>query len=285
MSFSIAVIVSTYNQPEHLERALWGYVVQSRVDFELVVADDGSGPETRRLCERIRDETGLRLTHVWHEDRGFRKTEILNRAILATQADYLIFSDGDCIPRCDFVDVHGRLAREGRFLSGGMLKLPQRLTDSITVDDVRSRRVTDLRWLLRNGWRPGRHRLRLTRSWRLASLLDLLTPTAATFNGHNASTWRSYLLDVNGFDLDMGYGLEDRAVGLRLENMGIRSVQIRFRAPVMHLEHGRPYVDESVRRNNRRIYQRIQRNAEVRARLGIAQLGARGAADERATGP
>ncbi len=273
MGFNIAVILSTYNQPKHLERALWGYAVQSRMNFELVVADDGSASATRALCERLRDEAGLELVHVWHEDRGFRKSEILNRAILATDADYLIFSDGDCIPRADFVEVHARLARPGRFLSGGMLKLSVELTNLITVDNVTSGLVTERRWLLRNGWKPGRRRPRLLRSSGLAGILDRLTPTGATFNGHNASTWRRHLLEVNGFDLDVGYGGQDRALGLRLENHGVRGVQVRYRAPVLHLAHDRPYQDEEVRESNRRIRERIRKNREVQARFGIAELG------------
>ncbi len=276
MNRRIAVILSTYNQPEHLERVLWGYARQSRRDFELIVADDGSGPQTLAVIDRVKAETGFELTHVWHDDIGFRKTEILNRAILATDADYLIFSDGDCVPGDDFVAAHARLAQPGRFLSGGALRLPAGLTDIITVDDVSSGRVMDRRWLLRNGWRPGRRRLRLLRSQRLAYLLDCLTPTAPTWNGMNASTWRRHLVEVNGFDMDLGYGGEDRALGERLENLGVRGKSIRFRAPLLHLEHARPYRDAEVEERNRQVRRRIRRNREVRARLGLAELPARG---------
>jgi len=43
----ISVILSTYNQPQWLEKSIWGYAVQSRSDFELLVADDGSTDDTR----------------------------------------------------------------------------------------------------------------------------------------------------------------------------------------------------------------------------------------------
>ena len=269
---NVAVILATYNQPRWLEKVLWGYAVQTHRDFGVVIADDGSGPETTQVIERVRAASGLRLEHVWHEDRGFRKSEILNRAILAADADYLIFSDGDCIPRADLVGVHVRHAAAGRFLSGGYLKLPAGVSERITIDDIRERRVSDMAWLRAAGWRPGHRALRLTRSTALASVLDALTPTSPTWNGHNASTWRAAILEANGFDLDMPYGGQDRALGERLVNLGLRGYQIRHRAPCLHLDHGRPYRDQAKIEANLAIRSRIRRNRETRARLGIAEL-------------
>ena len=268
----VSVILSTYNQPRALELTLLGYATQRRRDFEVVVADDGSGPETAALIERLRTETGLPIAHVWHADRGFRKTAILNRAILAAGGDYLLFSDGDCVPRDDFVETHRRLAAPGTFLSGGYLKLPAEVSDRLTVEDVRAGRFADLTWLRAQGWKPGRRAVRLLRSAPLAAALDRLTPTRPTWNGHNASTWREALVAANGFDLDMQYGGEDRALGERLVNAGLRGVQIRHRAPVVHLDHPRPYIREEALRHNRAVRDRIARERETRARLGIAEL-------------
>jgi glycosyltransferase involved in cell wall biosynthesis len=272
MPFPIDIILTTYNQPAHLERVLWGYTRQSHEDFRLLIADDGSGPDTRAVIDRMSTDTGLEIEHVWHEDRGFRKTEILNRALVAAEADYVIFSDGDCIPREDFVAVHARHAAPGRFLSGGAVRLSDELTERITVDDVRSGRATDAQWLLGQGWQPGRHRLRLVRSPLLAGLLDAVTPTAATFNGNNASTWRRHLLDVNGFDLDMGYGGLDRAVGVRLENLGLRGKSVRFRAPLIHLSHPRPYRDKKIVAQNLALRKQMRRDRVTRATSGISEL-------------
>lgn len=269
----MSVVISTYNKPHFLERVLWGYAVQTRRDFQVVVADDGSGPETASVIRRIRAETGLDLLHVWHEDRGFRKTEILNRAIVAARGDHLLFTDGDCIPRRDLLDVHYRLTEPGRYLAGGYLKLPEEVSAAVEVEDVVSGRVADLGWLRSHGWRPRRRALRLVRSQRLAALFDRLTPTAAHFHGNNASVSREALLEVNGFEGEMGYGGLDRALGYRLENRGVRGRQIRHRAICLHLHHDRPYKDPEVVQRNREILQRVQRSGEFRARRGIAELG------------
>src|SRR5690606_455349 len=100
----IAVILSTYKWPHALELSLWGYAVQTWRDLQVVVADDGSGPDTAATIERVRTTSGLDVVHVWHDDRGFRKNEILNRAILHTDREYLIFSDGDSIPHPRLVE-------------------------------------------------------------------------------------------------------------------------------------------------------------------------------------
>lgn len=268
----LSVIVSTYNKPRDLERVLWGYAAQTDRGFELLVADDGSGADTAAVVGRVRREAGLPVVHVWHEDRGFRKSEIMNRAIVASTGDYLLFTDGDSIPRADLVAVHRALARPGAYLGGGYLKLSPQASDAITVDDVRAGRFVELRWLRAHGWRPGRRALRMVRSPLLAGALDRVTPTAPLFAGNNASVWREAMFEANGFDMEMGYGGLDRAVGYRLVNLGMRGVQVRHRAVCMHLHHQRPYKDAEVMRRNREILEAIRRTGQTRARRGIAEL-------------
>ncbi len=272
MVMHVSAIITTYNQPDQLEKVIWGYAGQQGVTFELIIADDGSGPGTIAVIDRVATESGLDVLHVWHEDEGFRKTEILNRAILAARGDYVVFSDGDCIPRDDFLATHARLATPGCFLSGGYIKLPKQVSDTITVDDVRSGRAMDGARLRSLGWHPGKRALRMMRGKYLPALMDVVTPTRSTWNGHNSSTWRSALMLVNGFDLDMAYGGLDRALGERLVNAGIVGKQVRHRTPCLHLYHERPYVDHEKWKHNHEIRKRIRRNREIRAHNGIAEL-------------
>ena len=214
----------------------------------------------------------MRVTHVWHPDNGFRKTEILNRAILASTAEYLILSDGDCVPRDDFVARHVELSKPQVFLSGGYIKLSKEASAAITIDDIKTGRALTLGFLRSNGWKPGRRALRFTRSHAIGTMLDHLTPTRRTWNGHNSSTWRADIIRVNGFDSDMGYGGLDRALGERLLNLGLKPRQIRYRTPLLHLHHERPYVDIDRWKLNSEIRRRIRRNGETRAVNGIAEL-------------
>src|ERR1044071_2754172 len=179
---TIGVVFTTYNRPHDLARVLAGYARQTYARFEVVIADDGSGEETRRCIEHARREWQPDIRHVWHDDDGFRKCKILNRAIQETNAEYLIFSDGDCIPHPEFVAGHLALARPGRFVSGGCVRLGEQATRAIQPIDVLEGRVFDVPWLLANG--ETRHNLRKLQlsapPWH--SLMNSITTTRPTWN-------------------------------------------------------------------------------------------------------
>jgi glycosyltransferase involved in cell wall biosynthesis len=251
MRFS--VVVTTYNQPRWLELVLCGYAVQDFRSFELLIADDGSDERTAGVIAGAAAASDVPIHHIWHEDHGFRKCEILNKAILAASGDVLVFTDGDCIPRRDFLAVHDRLMRPGRFLSGGYAKLSEAASHAITCDAVERGLATDLDWLRSHGAEPHRAVRRLGLGARTARIMDALTLTRPTFNGHNAAVWRSDALRANGFDERMGWGGLDRELGERLENAGIRGLQVRHRAHVVHLHHERGYRRPEVIQANRAI--------------------------------
>ena len=265
----LSVILSTYNSPDWLEKALWGYSVQSHRHFELLVADDGSTDDTRSRIDLLRSQTGMNIRHIWHEDQGFRKCTILNRAIEAASADYLVFSDGDCIPRSDFLETHARLARLGTFLSGGLFRLPLTVSQRIDRDDIVMGRATDERWLRSAGIPRSLKLLKLACRPPWAGWLDRLTSTRATWNGHNSSGWKADLLAVNGFDERMEWGAEDRELGERLVHLGIRPVQIRYRAVCVHLDHERGYVRQDALARNHQIWAETRRTRSVWTASGI----------------
>ena len=116
------VIITTYNSPAWLEKVLWGYENQTDKDFTVIIADDGSGSETKVLIDSFKQRAKLNIVHVWHEDNGFQKTIILNKAIAQTECDYLMFTDGDCVPRGDTVAVHKQQSQKGFFCSAAYFK-------------------------------------------------------------------------------------------------------------------------------------------------------------------
>ncbi len=146
-----SIILSTYNQPEWLTKTLLGYERQQAMPHEVVVADDGSSDSTREVIESFRRRGKLSIQHVWQEDDGFQKTRILNKAIDAAGGDYLIFSDGDCIPREDYVAVHQRLAGPKRFLAGGLVRLPLATSQLISEEHIVSGECFRPGWLWRQG--------------------------------------------------------------------------------------------------------------------------------------
>ena len=247
---SISVILSTYNQPDWLQKVLWGYAAQTYTDFEVVIADDGSNSDTADLINSMIPDLPYTVQHVWHEDNGFQKTIILNKAIKASKADYLLFSDGDCIPRADFVGVHAQYKEQGYFLSGGYFKLPMNISEAITEKDIKLQNCFNLNWLKKQGLKSSFKNNKLTKSPFKQKFLNWITPTEATWNGHNSSGWKKDILNVNGFDERMQYGGQDRELGERLFNFGIKSKQLRYSAVCVHLDHKRGYkTPESIAKN------------------------------------
>ena len=265
-----SVIFTTYNHPKWLEKTLWGFSAQSYRDFEIIVADDGSGDETRAVIERLEPQIDIPIQHLWQEDEGFQKCRILNKAIVASRGEYLIFTDGDCIPHPNFVRNHVELARENTLLSGGYFKLPLEVSRAITREDILSGNATRPGWLLRK--RVCRSRRRIAKLYShpwIGALLDALTITRATWNGHSSSTWKKHVLETNGFDERMQYGGQDREFGERLMNMGIKPRQVRYRCSCVHLDHGRGYArPESIARN-RSIREQTRQQRITRTAHGI----------------
>ncbi len=268
----LSVIVATYQSPEWLEKVLWGYLAQTHRDFELLIADDGSTEETARVLARYADE-GVPIRHIWQRDDGFRKSRILNKAIVAAGADYLVFSDGDLIPRGDFLAAHAGHARRGRFLSGGCVRLPLETSRAITRDDVETGRAFSVRWIRGWGGRASRGWTKLAVPGFAATAADRLTTTRPTWNGGNASGWRADVVAANGFDERMGYGGQDREFGERLENAGVRGRGIRYRALCVHLDHGRGYADLDAIHRNKGVRRRTRSQGITRTPFGIEQPG------------
>ena len=246
----ISVIIATYNKTDWLRKVLHGYSVQTYNDYEVLIADDGSTEETKELIDSFRADYPVKITHVWHEDKGYRRQTILNEAIMKASNEYILFTDGDCMPRKDFVETHANHAEEGYFLSGGYCKLSMKISEIIDKDDIVSHDCFDVKWLKSQGELGSKNTLKLSAKNKLANFLDIVTPTGATFNNCNSSAWKSDLIAINGYDERMQYGGPDRELGERLVNNGIKTKQIRYKAICLHLDHARGYkTKESLERN------------------------------------
>lgn len=252
-AIDISVIISTYNMPEWLEKVLWSYQFQTFKNFEVIIADDGSTDDTRILIEAISLKLNYNITHVWQPDAGFQKTKILNKATVAAKADYLIYTDGDCIARADFVATHMRLRAKGFALSGGYFKLTNSVSNIITIAIISSQNCFNTNWLLQHGQPKSFKMNKLSTSKLRTRFLNTFTTTKATFDGMNVSVWKEDVIKVNGFDERMQYGGEDRELGERLVHLGIRFKQIRYSAICLHLYHDRPYKNDDAFKKNKAI--------------------------------
>lgn len=266
---NISVILSTYNQPKWLELCLLAWNQQTYRNFEVIIADDGSSEETAHLIKKIRTEVGYPIKHIWHEDNGFQKCAILNKATLSARYDYLFYSDGDCLPRPDLLSIHARHAQKQFFLSGSYFKLDQEVSRSITKEEVISSEIFEISKLLEKGQPKSQKMIKLKPVNWLTPILEKLTPTKATWNGHCSSGWKQDILAVNGYNEIMKYGGEDRELGERLVNSGLKPKQLRHHTCLLHLDHPRGYVDQELVRKNQEIRNSVIQNKITWAPNGI----------------
>jgi glycosyltransferase involved in cell wall biosynthesis len=266
----ISVIVATYNRPDALDAVLRSLAGETDRNFEIIVADDGSRPDTGDVVARWSTRAGVAVKHVWQEDKGFRLAEIRNRAILASQGSYCIFLDGDCLVRSDFIAAHRAAAQPRWFVTGGRLLLSQALTTRVLAEGLTPERWNLGTWIgqrLRGDvnrvgplvlpW-SGLSAKRNERRWRGA-------------RGSNMAFWRTDLDAVDGFDAAFtGWGREDSDMFARMIRHDVRRRNVRLAATVLHLWH--PEQDRSRLEANQRQLEQLLSKTRVRAREGLSAL-------------
>jgi glycosyltransferase involved in cell wall biosynthesis len=275
----ISVIVTTYNREDALEAALAALSCQSDRGFEVVVADDGSGPGTAAAVERWRVRLGAPLGHIWQADLGFRAAEIRNRAILAARGDYCVFLDGDCIARPDFLAAHRLLAEPGWFVTGNRVLLSPALTAAVLCDGLQPQTWSAPEWIARRR-RGDVNRLAAVMRLPLGPLRKLAPGQWRGARSCNLAVWRCDLDRVDGFDANFsGWGREDSDLLIRLLHAGVRRKDGRFATGVLHLWH--PDADRAQLAANDARLAAVLADTRVRAQRGLSALRGLAAADLR----
>ena len=233
----ISVIVTTYNRPDALRATLAGLAAQTDRDFEVRIADDGSRDATRQTIAEIALTYPVPLTHVWQVDDGFRAGAARNNAALAAQGEYLLFLDGDCVPRPDWIAQHRRLARRGWMVAGNRILLSAEFTQKTLSEQ------TPIHAWSRQQWSQARANGAINRTAPLTSLpLGPLRRLQARkwqrVRTCNLGVWRDDFVRVNGFDETFaGWGFEDSDLAVRLLNAGVRRLEGAYATGVLHLWH------------------------------------------------
>lgn len=247
-----SIICSTYNAPKFLELVLDSLLFQSDLNFELIIADDGSKEETKKIIDKFSLSAPFKVVHLWHEDLGWRKSQIHNQAIAKATYDHLIFIDGDCILSPDFVADHKKVFnefKENYVLMGRRVELGEKFSSTLTINNYRSKLFSiisldlflsclsnDSRGFLRKN---SFHHPLLRNIFKADNVNDLL--------GCNFSLNKKSMHLINGFNDDYERG-EDGDIFVRLRNTNHKLIGKKYFAPMFHLFHGRgnyQYVDDN----------------------------------------
>ena len=240
ISPKLTLVIAVYNKPDELRLVLAGCARQSFTEFEVIVADDGSGPEVKAVVEDAQRSYSFPITHLWHEDRGWRKNTMFNNGIRAARGEQIVFIDGDCIPARDFMLDHWSEREPNKVLLGRRVETSERWSKALTLEKIQSGEFERYGW---NEWSDGLtgKSLRVEDGIRMPSrhLRLLLLRNVHGMLGSNFSASKKDLEAVNGFDeLYDGPGCgEDSDIQYRLSLIGVRGKSLRNLAIQFHIYH------------------------------------------------
>lgn len=226
----VTLLISTYNWEDALRLCLLSVSAQTVAPHEIVIADDGSREETRKLIDSFREVLNVPIVHVWQEDKGFRKTMILNKAIAQAKGDYIIQVDGDVIMERHFIQDHAEMMEKGYFVCGSRTKLGYVVTRRIIGSLNLRLNMTDLKAsFILNGFRS--KVIRSFLSERYARVIDHM-------RGCNVAFWRDDFIAINGYNEDLQeWGHEDGELVYRLYFLGVKKKALKMGGIVYHLWH------------------------------------------------
>lgn len=256
-----ALLISTYNWTEALTLVFNSLKIQTVLPEEILIADDGSKPETKRIIDQFVLEMPVPVKHIWHEDLGFRRSKILNKAISQTSCDYIIQIDGDCIMHPRFVEDHIAFSVPNKYLYGTRVTirkgaLPFIFTDNIFRFNFFSKNISK--------------RSRSIHSNFLAKQNQPHSHFSNKVRGCNISFWRKDFIEINGYNEDFeGWGREDSDLVIRMSNKGVWAQRLRYAGILYHIFH-----EENSKANlqkNDAIQNETINNKTIRCLNGIDQ--------------
>ncbi len=265
-----SVILAFYNRIDYLKLVLAGFERQSFKDFEIIIADDGSSAQVVSEIEKISNSFPFPITHLWQEDKGFRKNKILNMSITSANSDYLIFIDADCVPHPEFVNEHFHYRLKGKCLTGRRVNLSEKISVLLSPQKIKEGFFEKKTWLLINDGIFG-NSVDVEKGFyiRNESLRKFFNKKKRGILGCNFSINKEDFLIINGFDerYEAPSIGEDSDVEFRLELCGIKIKSLNNIAVQYHLYH------ELQRRpqKNLDLFLEIQRSKSFFTPFGIQQ--------------
>ncbi len=265
MTPSISLIVTTYNWPVALNAVLRSISHQQQLPFEVLIADDGSKQDTQLVIEEWQQKALFKIKHIWQEDDGFQAARIRNKAAVQAEGNYLIFLDGDCLLRPDFIKRHSQLATPGYFVAGNRALLSESFTSELLENDV-----TVETWPSSQFTKTQINRTWPLRYLPLGWLRKLKSDQWEGVKTCNLAIWKDDLKTVNGLDeAFVGWGYEDSDLVIRLLRSGLKRLNGRFATTVLHLWHQEH--DRSMEQENWQRLLEVINSDKQKAVLGIKQ--------------
>jgi GT2 family glycosyltransferase len=226
----ISLIISFYKRLDFLELILQSLDRQSFRDFEVIVAEDNNDPQTAEFISK----TSHMYSYGTQEDIGFRKTQILNRAVKIAKGEQIVFIDGDCILHRHFMEEYNKAITDTHFYYGRRVFCSRKHTDLI-LKSKSLKTINILHVLLFGGKSTG--------AGFYLPFKKNIDKQHRRILGCNWGIMKKNILAVNGFDEDYnraGVG-EDFDIDWRLKKHGLTVRSMKGKAIVYHMYHEANY--------------------------------------------
>jgi glycosyltransferase involved in cell wall biosynthesis len=238
--YAISVIVPTYNRAKLLDHTLRSLALQDlpRDAFEVIVADDGSFDNTRKIVDSY--EGKMNLKYVFQEDKGYRPASSRNNGIKVSQGDICLFIDSGVLLDDHCLAAHINFHRNASSpvaAIGYVYGFDQEGADQEKLEAVIN--VNDpsgtIRSFKQKNFAPD---VREPHYIKYNDRIENLPAPWIFFWTCNVSVRRKYLLEAGMFDesYDGNWGCEDNDLGVRLQELGIR-VTLNRKALSIHYPH------------------------------------------------
>lgn len=256
----VTLLIITYNWPEALRLVLQSVMRQKVLPDEIVIGDDGSTEATQQQIDAFAKVSPVPVVHVWQEDKGFRRTVILNKAIAKSTGDYIIQIDGDVVLDAHFVADHLDVAQAGCFVCGSRVKLQAPITQRLLGAAQAKLHLYEMPLSsVLNSFRS--RLLRHVLAFRYARRINHL-------RGCNMAFWKKDLIRVNGYNEDLlQWGHEDGELAYRLHFAGIRKKALKMGGIMYHLHHQE--ADKGNEQFHNEVLERVKREHQDKCKNGI----------------
>ena len=226
---SCTLVTPTYNWPEALNLLLLSILEQTVLPNEVIIADDGSTEDTKKIISEFQKTFPVPLIHIWHEDLRNRKPAIMNKAIAAAKYDYIIEIDGDIIMNKFFIEDHLNFAKKGHYLFGSRVNIKKNF-----LTELFSKKTIQFN-LLSKGIKKRGRTIRIPFLMRFSKSV---TERSSKLRGCNMSFWRNDFIKINGFNENLvGWGIDDSEMIQRMHNVGILGKRLKHCGIAYHIYH------------------------------------------------
>ena len=234
----LSVVIPTHNRSEILKITLHKILEQEGVEFEVIVVDDGSIDDTRKVIEELNKPSGARNfvpLHYIHQPASHQGVA-RNRGVEAATGDIVVFIGDDIFVEPGFLKIHHNRHKE-HFEENVVVLGYSTWDPALPINDT-------MRFLESSGWQFGYGFLNV-------GFVQNSEPYKFFYTS-NISLKRSFF-DLEKFDAQFKvYGWEDVELGYRLwKNHGMKL----FYAPEAKALHHHLVTEEDLPKKMRAVGQ------------------------------